>query len=149
MSGLEDDPYKKAAELGAQVVEPGPDELFIDLDDGTDAHLNLVALAESAGIDLTIERSVASKTPGHYHIYCRVGLDDTPFSRLSPELRIALQACLGSDRRRELLSLARILTKTRRPPTVFFERNNPVGGLIELEPMGGESAMTFEDAHAA
>lgn len=68
--------------------------------------------------DLHIYKSVPSKTPGHEHVYIHAPHD------LDPIMRIALQAILSSDRKREALSLLRVINKSDRPPTCFFE-NDP------------------------
>lgn len=64
---------------------------------------------------LAIEPSPSGK-PGRWHITITF-----PFARLTDTDRIALQACLGSDRTRELLSMCRCLNGSP-IPTLFFER---------------------------
>ena len=99
-----------------QIVEPEDNEVFVDID-GFDAadvfDIQLAKLQEFMPCRVT--RRTPSATHGHEHVV-------VTFERvLDPVLRIALQACLGSDRMRELLSLLRILLEMNRPPTVFFE----------------------------
>lgn len=115
MSDLADDPHALAKKLGKVVVLPKKNELFIDVDDDGTALEVACAVAASIGLGLIVTRKVASKTPGHFHVYIEAPRE------LTPVLRIALQACLGSDRKRELLSLARILFRVPRDPTLFFE----------------------------
>lgn len=59
-------------------------------------------------------RITKSRTPGHQHARIRL-----PFS-VTPLERIALQACLGSDGKRELLSVFDLRNGDPRP-TLFFE----------------------------
>lgn len=121
MSELADDPYKVAAQLGRVVVLPAADELFIDVDDETDPWRieYMLDAAASAGLMIEETKRLHSKTPGHWHVYLRVKL----YGRtLTPELRVALQACFGSDPKRELFSALRVLFTIPRPPTVFFEK---------------------------
>lgn len=122
-SDLHEDPEVAAKKLGKIVVHPAFDELLIDIDseEGHAALLAGIATAASCGITIAVVKKIPSATPGHFHVYCTVELDGTCYDELTPELRIALQACLGSDLRREFFSLARVMLKTDRPPTVFFE----------------------------
>lgn len=104
---------RDAAARGMIVVEPGPRDLFIDLDNGTDELNGLLRLAAAAGLAIEVVEIWPSRTEGHFHAHLR-----TTFS-LSLALRIALQAALGSDRQRELLSVARLMQGIT--PTVTFE----------------------------
>ena len=118
MSELSADPYVTAHDLGCVVIEPGPFELFVDLDgDATQLEIGLTA-AISVGLPIRVTKIVPSKTPGHVHVYLDVDNNGEP---LTPERRIALQAVLGSDLKRELFSLARIMLNVPRAPTIFFE----------------------------
>ncbi len=120
MSELNDDPYAEAAEKGWDVVLPGDNELQIDIDDeeSLDVYDEMVDVLESTGYYIVNERRTPSKG-GNTHITVKVvghGLT------ISPLERVALQAMLGSDRKRELLSLLRIWKpEANRPPTLFFE----------------------------
>jgi hypothetical protein len=134
MSELNDDPYKTAEALGLDVVLPEPNELFIDLDDPADElqlQTMLDVLNGKASFDdavmhgksdsdpllETVETKRTTSKSGNTHVYLKVSAK-TPLSDIE---RIALQACLGSDRKRELLSALRILLSLDRPATVFFE----------------------------
>lgn len=125
MSDLNDDPQETADRLGLEMVLPGPRELFVDLDsigDLTHYEAMLALCAEIAGKDISPAKRTVSPG-GNTHAYLVSGFLAT-FGDGSKEqaiLRIALQACLGSDRKRELLSLLRILFCLDCPPTVFFE----------------------------
>ena len=106
-----------AARLGMVSVLPTERELFLDLDDGGLDVAKLLELGKVAGLGLTLVGVWSSKTDGHSHALIRTDFD------LTPTLRCALQCALGSDRKRELLSLARILrADVQADPTVFFEK---------------------------
>lgn len=118
-SHLEDDPGKAAQELGLVIVLPGPRDLFVDIDNEAD-YLWLLAMVEvmgGVGVQLEVDHVSPSKSGlPRRHVYLRADRDLTPVER------IALQAALGSDRKRELLSLLRVWLHTDRPPTLFFEQ---------------------------
>jgi hypothetical protein len=117
MSQFGGDPYPKAAALGKVVVLPDDHQLFIDIDTPED-HVcfeTRMLDVKACGLDIVVDQTTASTTEGHLHITLRCGFV------LDPVLRCALQAALGSDRKRELLSLGRIISKVPLPPTVFFE----------------------------
>lgn len=106
----------KAAGSGRVVVHAEPNQLFIDLD----SEESLAKFYEQIDILEKYEqlaRNVSeSNQPGHYHAV--VTLDRVPH----PFERVALQAALGSDRKRELLAL--IQKQDGNPgPNVFFERS--------------------------
>lgn len=126
-SDLSEDPVIAAENLGKRVDYPEGNELFIDIDSTEDFYhyRAMVKVLAGMGIELYDERVTESSTKGHYHI--RVRAFDGPCvsgemtESLDPMVRIALQAALGSDRKRELLAVLRILMGLKRPPTVFFE----------------------------
>lgn len=124
MSALEDDPYAVAAREGLRVDLPGPYELFIDIDSQEDReHYDAMrAILIQNGIEIVSERETPSSKSAERHSHIRLVLNSP--EPLTPIERIALQACLGSDRKRELLSWLRIRLKLDRPPTVFFERES-------------------------
>lgn len=117
MSDLAEDPKKTADELGLEVVTPTVFQLFIDIDSDEDEGVmrEMIETLVKNGVAVKEEKWQYSKS-GNKHFYLSV-----PVS-LSPLERICLQACLGSDRKRELLSLLRVWQKTEREPTVFFEK---------------------------
>ncbi len=90
---------EKAKKLGKVVVYPNRYQLFVDIDSDTD-HMrfnDLVAILEQS--ERITHFAFPSKTPGHCHII--VTLD----REISPWERVALQAAMGSDRKRELLAI--------------------------------------------
>ena len=124
MSGGIRSPFEKASELGRVVVTPGPNELFVDIDDREalewywiardilDKH-NLLARTKSGKIDETITPSPSGKAD-RFHVRLRL-THELPTSQ-----RIAYQAALGSDLMRELLSLVQA-ERGEPAPVVFFE----------------------------
>ena len=116
-SDLSEDPYKVAEQLGMEVHLPAPNELFIDIDsdEGHALFTRMRSVLEINGIHFTEVKIEASRTEGHMHIRATLPFDVTD------EVRILLQAVLGSDPKRELLSWLRIHSDMDRAPTVFFE----------------------------
>lgn len=112
------DPVALASRLGLVAVAPADDELQLDIDDPGDLDVvnAMLTVLESHDIPCEIRRVSPSKG-GNVHVVMRV---EWP-RQLDPVTRIALQACFGSDRKRELLSLLRHEFKTQNPPTVLFE----------------------------
>ena len=98
------------------IVAPKPFELFIDIDNGDDLELfdMMCAILTRNYVHTDTPRITPSQEEGHYHVVVSL---DRPVDNMT---RIALQACLGSDRKRELLSIIRALNGDTRP-TVFFE----------------------------
>ena len=125
-SNLADDPHKEAALLGLVVVEPGPTELLLDIDSQmamVTYEANREALNDATQSLWIVEtKRIPSRKPGHWHVYCTVELNGTSWDELTAEVRIAFQAILGSDLRREGFSLIRAMFGLNRPPTVFFEK---------------------------
>ena len=107
----------KAATLGLAVVFPAPNQLFVDIDDEDSMDVFAENIRRLNNVSYTVAPS-PSGTPGHYHITVTV-----PEAVSSLE-RIALQAMLGSDPTREILSWQR-LRRGISDPTLFFERPDP------------------------
>ena len=121
MSILHPDPYPIAEALGLVVVLPAPNELFLDIDDAES-----LAMYEARIVDLrehyeVVETKRTTSNGGNTHIYLALR-DDDGWVPLDAVTRIALQACLGSDRQHELLSLMTAHAGSLRPPTVLFEK---------------------------
>ena len=112
------DPIAMASRLGLVAVVPSDDELQLDVDDPKDHEITdaMLAVLEAHDIPCRITKTTESKS-GNAHVVIRI---EWP-RPLDPVTRIALQACFGSDRKRELLSLLRHEFKTQNPPTVLFE----------------------------
>lgn len=110
------DPFLVAQEKGLDIVLPECNQLQIDLDNDFDAGYmeDQIEILKSHGLELHVEKTTTSKG-GNKHCYINAGRELTHIER------IALQACLGSDRHRELLSLIAVITDSPYPATVFFE----------------------------
>lgn len=107
-----------AADKGCVIVHPTERELFIDID-SADAAVNFERCLEV--LQKTREAVVVRRSPspsgasGREHIVVRVA------GVVTDEERILLQACLGSDPLREMLSLMRLRAGDE-APTIFFEK---------------------------
>lgn len=133
MSDLSEDPIIVAAAKGLVVVLPGPRELQLDIDDGEseETMTSMLAALANNGDYFTVDKRTKS-AGGNTHVYLTIpaGWED-----LTPTLRVALQACLGSDRHRELLSLLRIVRNVPRPASCLFEvRQSVTDGYESQEP---------------
>lgn len=111
---------KQAAAKGLIVVHPADDELFVDIDDDASYGVfqeNLAVIRRQiAHLDISCSTTPSpSRRSGRYHIRVKMPRPVTPIER------IALQAILGSDRKREALSWCRIETGVG-SPTLFFEK---------------------------
>lgn len=120
----------EAESLGCTVLVPQANQLFIDLDDidGNNwFNLNVGKIEEQLG-PLTIEWLPSpSGAECHHHVVVTVSRN------LSDIERIAMQAFLGSDRKREALSWVRLINDDPQP-TLFYQKKplqlettNPVG----------------------
>ena len=105
-----------AKDKGLEILLPKSNELFIDLDSNADFNLfkELLEIFKQYE-DVENHTFTNSSRPGHRHAIVRLNRTVTEFER------IAFQAMLGSDRKREVLGYARI--KSGEPhPTLFFEK---------------------------
>ncbi len=108
---------KRAEARGCYVVDPQPNELFIDIDREEDFEYfkkNVNWLKDI--VECWHITPSPSGKPGHYHIV--VTLKRAVRDAFE---RIGLQAILGSDRLREVLSWRNALNNSGRP-TCFFEK---------------------------
>jgi len=109
-----------AAAKGLRVRYPQPNELFIDID-SAEAYAQFKRLREvfergEPIVGTTIAAS-PSEAPGHYHAIVTLRRD------VLPRERVMLQALLGSDPMRELLSYRRVIAGSDpEAVSVFFER---------------------------
>jgi len=144
MSELFEDPFIEAQSQGLVCILPEPNQLFLDIDDDTSGGWMqaMFGVLESNNIAYEIEKTTISKS-GNKHVYVRFPKPPAPqpldVGELKPDMdqvyiefddvgRVALQAALGSDRKRELLSMLRILLNLEaRPPTTFFEKPEASG----------------------
>ncbi len=109
---------RMAEERGLVVVEPAPNQLFLDIDSkqGWVQFLEQVDRVRSMfpGLSATEAPSPSGK-PWKRHVVVEL-----PF-KLTEIERIALQAILGSDPTREAMSWLRLQRKEA-TPTLFFEK---------------------------
>lgn len=120
-----------ATAKGCVVVEPAPNEIFIDIDDEPSATHCIAGInrIKSRIKDLDYRQAPSpSGAPGRFHIV--VTVPDRMFTQFE---RIAWQAALGSDRMRELNSLIDILDGDPLP-TIFFEKSDVAPVAMDLTP---------------
>lgn len=114
---------RKAKELGLEIVLPAENELQVDIDSMADFELfrqRVKVLKEVEGEGIRW-RATPSKSGGD-----RMHITVTLPRRVSNNTeRVALQSLLGSDAKRELLSLKRIREGYHEHPTLFFEHPGP------------------------
>lgn len=121
MSDGEDrDPFVEAEKRGCIVVEPAPNELFVDIDDEASLAVfyKQIAIFNRGRTRPIPHRLTASPSgkPHHFHIVVTWPKD------VGDEYhRLGLQAILGSDRTREALCWLRHEAGDE-PVTVFFEK---------------------------
>src|SRR6266496_2427089 len=111
--------YAEAKADGLEVRLPADNELFLDFDTEEALHVFYAVkpvFERYFGITNIKQWASRSGLPKRHMV---VTLDRI----VTPVVRIALQACLGSDRIRELLGLARIDAGDRHP-TLFLEKKN-------------------------
>ncbi len=108
---------------GLKVVYPEQDELLLDFDNSQDYDYFMETaqgiLAQFWGVRKVETAPSASGEPGHLH--CRVTLEKS----ITPMERFALQAALGSDRKRELLGIA-MLNNEDPHPTFLIQKGDDV-----------------------
>jgi hypothetical protein len=151
MSALEEDAASKAAELGLEIITPKPNELFLDIDDAeslTLFHEMLPILKQMYAVETVFIKP--SKSGGEKkHVTVVLG-DGVSSPELTTEQRILLQAVLGSDRKRELLSYKRLVTGARPDEyvTVFFELPKESEDLSEtlMSELPSQKEMRLEQA---
>ena len=133
---MEDDPQERADELGLHLVEAKPNILQLDLDSVEaiktfeaqfQIFKNLWAASAlgAVGVLKTHSRSSTRENP-RQHVHIRLEHEVDVFQRQ------ALQAMLGSDRKRELLSLFRELTELEQPRLVLFETEEEIHRVREF-----------------
>lgn len=116
MSEVLEDPYAEAERRGLKVVESDPFHLQLDLDGDAVVNEPVLALLEEAGFTATPAVTLQTRSQhGGSHIYIKLKRS------LWLADRIALQAALGSDARREVRSLLRDVNHTRAEALVLFE----------------------------
>ena len=108
------DPEEVADENGQIVVYPAKNECQLDID--SEEHLKRYKERLSKLRDyfpMVKAKQTPSRQKGHYHVTLQFSRDLTMWQR------IALQAVLGSDERRELLNCIRALNGDKNPTRLF------------------------------
>lgn len=112
-----DQMQQKAAERNLDIKYPAPNELFVDIDNARDfaRFKTLIEMLDRVeGVAKWVDTPSASGGQ-HRHIVVTLTRNVSQFER------IAFQAMLGSDLKREILSYERHKTGSHPHPTVFFE----------------------------
>lgn len=107
---------KTAEERGLDIEYPGPAELFVDIDDAR----SLYAFNDGLAIlgELVTGHTITPSASGGDHFHIRVTLSRD----IDAKERVALQAMLGSDRKRELLSWLTLEHDPEAEVVCFFEK---------------------------
>lgn len=113
--GYDYDPYQLAKDYGLKVVLPAENELQLDIDTPEQMAQYEAQLPLLRNFMMVRETKRTKSFSGNDHIYLAC-----PGLTFTPSERIALQAALGSDPKRELLSMARAKFSNK-PATLFFE----------------------------
>lgn len=106
--------WAKAKQEGFDVRMPGPKEVFLDLD--SDAELALYKKRRPFAERLLgcwEKERWRSKSGQGWHVVVQCACDITPAQR------IAIQAALGSDWKREIIGVLRLLNGVEEPTTLF------------------------------
>lgn len=111
-----DEMQRRADDRNLDIKYPAPNELFVDIDSARDWERFKTALEMFSRMEkVRFWQDTPSASRGqHRHVVVTLGRDVSQFER------IAFQAMLGSDLKRELLSFES-LRAGQRHPTVFFE----------------------------
>lgn len=121
MEDARDAAFAKAVKAGLIVQYPAPNELFLDIDSESDFKeccKRMKKFAEALGIS---RASYARSKSKNFHVYVEMK-EEVELSNIG---RIALQAVLGSDHKREALSLVTVSAGCERPTVFFSVPNNP------------------------
>jgi hypothetical protein len=125
---------ERAIKTGLRIVEPTPYQLQLDIDSAglLIFHEMQWSILEKAGITKGWKRKIKKSKRGGNHLHITITSPDAfgvTVCADSPQdtivniiLRVAFQAILGSDLKREAFNLCRVL-KGNKYPIVFFEKN--------------------------
>lgn len=106
----------KASEAGCTIKLPKSNELFLDIDNVEDFAFFKKHITDLGDLVQTWNFTESKSGKGHYHIIVTLNRKVKSLTE-----RVLLQAVLGSDRVRELISWRR-LDSGNRKATVFFEK---------------------------
>lgn len=116
---------ERKTKAGFKIYYPEPNELVIDLD-GEKEKQFFIERVQRLGMEIGCNYSIyPSETKGHYHAIVKIyeGDENVKLDRFE---RLALQAVLGSDLTKEMLSIFRIWNGDEFPtllamkPEVFY-----------------------------
>lgn len=114
---------KQKESEGFEVIKPDPYKLLLDIDSpNIDRFMELWQNTDTLGC--SFEDFWQSKS-GNWHIVLRSS------KKLSPKQRVYYQALLGSDQKRELLSLQRIKRRQKNFSVLFKPPDNPTELIIK------------------
>jgi hypothetical protein len=118
-----DNGLETAAAAGLKAVVAEPNQLLIDIDTKESEYkFNSIISLVASFFPLEVISDLPSRSGGdHRHITLTLG------HSISDVERVLLQAILGSDPKRELLSYVRLLRGIE-PATMFFEKPDGVTG---------------------
>ena len=116
-----------AEENGLVIIESRGDVLQLDIDDEEAMETFKQNLRILRGITPLREQIETVSKSGHRHIYLKTEY------QFSPQERICIQASMGSDRKRELLSL-RNLKENRELPMFLYETPESARTVEHLTP---------------
>lgn len=113
---------------GLEVKFPETNQLFIDIDDREDYEtfwaIFPIIMQHLGAIILSISVSRSGGEGKHIVVQINRGIDEIT--------RVALQACLGSDRVRETLGVIQALNNDPHP-TLFLEKTDAAGPIVPIE----------------
>lgn len=127
-----------AAELGLVIVEPRENVLQLDIDTGAQRDQYEIQRLVLQSIIPILETVATTSKGGKTHLY--LCLRDS----LSAEARIALQASLGSDPKREILTL-RNLRDQRAYPLFLYEKPEEAAKVHHLSLAGEKEEAARRD----
>lgn len=107
--------FKRATDAGLEIVKPGATDIQIDLDTPIvpDTFMHRVMMAEDLGLVKKFSEKATPSKGGNWHVTLQATRPLTPLDRLM------LQALLGSDWKREMLSYQRYLNGDMEPSVLF------------------------------
>jgi hypothetical protein len=136
-------PKKYAFENNLVIVPPGLNELQLDID----AKQLPKSFQEQLGIlgqvNPVIGYHTTTSKSGNLHVYVQLS---KPFSLAE---RVLMQACLGSDIKRELLTYKNMQDSNNTQPQFLFETAAPVVDDNKLGPFRGSDNFEYEDISLA
>lgn len=109
------DPRAKAEALGMTLVYPKADEIFIDLDSQEELEEHHLRWEFFCAVFPGAERRFTKSRNGNVHVYITL-----PFLIEAVE-RIALEACLGGDYRRQMILVSDFRESFTQSTSLFFE----------------------------